>query len=279
MMLPETVERLALLGWRLYPSSNAPGSRAGCFKAATDAATHDLDILAGWARDYPRCNWRVIMQGSGIWALDCDAPGADHEADGIKAFTDLVAGRALPPRPMIRSGGGGLVLFFKHNGEKIAGKTGTPAPGIDPRRGRLSVTVPPSIHHRTRRAYRWISAPWEVSPPDAPGWLLAAVAPPPEPEWKRVQVATTDRARRMLSRAIGKVHDAGEGQRNDTLNRQGYSVARFVAAGLLGEAEAIEALYAAARHIGLSHPEIKATLQSAFRSGARNPVEASWGTR
>src|SRR3954453_9976398 len=87
----------------------------------------------------------------------------------------------IPPRPMTRSGGGGLALFFRHRGEAIHGATGWPVPGIDPRRGKLSVTVPPSIHIRTRRPYAWAVAPWEVSPPDAPGWLLKAVTPPPPP--------------------------------------------------------------------------------------------------
>lgn len=279
-MLPDPVERLALLGWRLYPASSAPGSRAACFKGASEAATHDLDQLARWATEYPDCNWRVVMRGSDIWALDLDAAGDDHSADGIAAFTALCAGHALPPRPMTRSGGGGMALFFRHNGEPISGKTGTPKPGIDPRRGRLSVTVPPSLHHRTRRPYRWLVAPWDVSPPDAPQWLLDAVKPPPEPPMpKRPFIPTTDRARSVLIRAIGRVHQAGEGGRNEALNAQGYAVARYVAAGLLGEGEALEALYAAGRQIGLPHPEIKATLQSAFRSGFRKPVEASWGSR
>jgi hypothetical protein len=84
---------------------------------------------------------------------------------------------------------------------------------------------------------------------------------------------TSDRARRALIRAIDRVAQVGEGGRNDALNRNAYSVARYVAAGLLCEKEAVEALYAAARQTGLPHREIKATLQSAFHSAARRPVE------
>jgi len=180
MSLHPDVERLALLGWRLCPASQY--SRATCIKQAAEHATHDLEQLERWTHEFPRCGWRVIMEGSGIWALDVDVPSEDHAADGVKALSDLVAMHGpLPRRPATRSGGGGCALFFRHDGEPIAGATGTPAPGLDPRRGRLSVTVPPSIHPRTQLPYRWLLAPWEIAPPPAPAWLLRLVAPPPAP--------------------------------------------------------------------------------------------------
>ena len=135
MTLHPDIERLALLGWRLYPASQY--SRAACIKNAADLATPDLDQLSRWSREFPGCGWRVVMQGSGIWALDVDVPSSDHAADGMAALAPLVAAHApLPPRPTARSGGGGCALLFRHNGEPISGKTGTPTPGLDPRRER-----------------------------------------------------------------------------------------------------------------------------------------------
>ena len=149
MDLHPDIERLALLGWRLHPASNR--TRAACFADATTLATSDLDQLARWSREFPRCGWRVVMEGSGIWALDVDVPGARHKHDGVTALQELIAVHGpLPPRPTTRSGGGGLALFFRHEGEAIVGKGGHPALGIDPRRGRQSVTVPPSLHPDTR---------------------------------------------------------------------------------------------------------------------------------
>jgi bifunctional DNA primase/polymerase-like protein len=171
--LPTDIKRLALLGWRLYPASRR--NKAACIKDPGASATFDLDKLQAWTRAFPDCNWRMVCEGSGVWALDVDVPPEDHDADGVAALADLVKRHSpIPPRPMTRSGGGGLALFFRHSGEPIHGATGWPVPGINPRRGKLSVTVPPSIHVRTRRPYVWAVAPWEVSPPDAPGWLLPA---------------------------------------------------------------------------------------------------------
>jgi hypothetical protein len=79
------------------------------------------------------------MGGSGIWALDVDVPGPDHAADGVKALKELIAAHGpIPPRPATRTGGGGYTLFFRHEGEPISGKSGTPAPGLDLPRGTLS---------------------------------------------------------------------------------------------------------------------------------------------
>lgn len=276
MPLHPDIERLALLGWRLYPASST--SRAACFKEPSTQATASLDTLECWAREYPTANWRAVPEGSAFWCLDVDTPSPDHEHDGVaalKALTDIHG--PIPPRPMTRSGGGGYALFFRWSGEKITGETGRPCKGIDPRRGRLSITVPPSRHIRTRASYRWLVAPWELTPPPAPAWLLELVKPPPEPAWKRFHDpgASEDRARAALYRAAGKVINAGEGSRNDTLNRQAFIVGTYVAAGRLSEHEAAEMLYGAARQAGLDAPSVKATLKSAFRAARRAPQVAA----
>ena len=69
-MLPEDVERVALLGWACFP--RAARSRGAAFKGAHEAATHDLDTLAAWARDYPGCGWQAVCGPSDIWALEVD---------------------------------------------------------------------------------------------------------------------------------------------------------------------------------------------------------------
>lgn len=268
MTIPPEIEAVCLLGWRVYPCSRR--TKAACFKNATAAASYDLNMVAQWQREYGPCNWRVVMNGSGIWALDLDVPSADHAADGVKAMAALVAVHGpLPERPTTRSGGGGMGLFFAHRGERIIGKTGTPAPGIDPRRGGLSITIPPSVHITTRRPYRWLVRPWEVSPPPAPAWLLKLVEPPPEPSFSRAPIDTTDQARNRLYRAANAIADAGPGTRNETLNRRAYQIGHMIGAGLLGEQEGVTALYAAARAAGLDHVEAGATIRSGVNSGIR----------
>ena len=272
MTCPDEIARVAALGWRLYPSSSHAGSRAAMFKQATDAATADPDQLGEWARRWPGCGWRVVMQGSGIWAVDLDAPGPDHAGDGIAAMQRLVERHGpLPAGPRIRSGGGGVVLFFAFHGEVIASRSGYPAPGIDPRpgHGRQSVTLPPSIHHRTRRPYRWLMAPWEAPPPDAPAWLVTALAPPPAPPEREPttveKAASTPYAEAALRNAYQRVACAPSGSRNHTLNADSFALVRFIEAGTLSLGQVAQAMAAAAAAIGLDRNETRATLRSALR--------------
>lgn len=270
MTINSDVERLALLGWRLHPVSRS--SRAACFKGANAAASYDLDMLERWSDQYPGCNWAAIMEGSGIWGLDLDVPGGNHAHDGVAAFAALVAVHGpVPPRPMIRTGGsGGLALLFRHQGEPIIGATGSPAPGIDPRRGRQAIAVPPSIHHRTGLPYTWIAPPWEIAPPIAPAWLLRLVTPPPEPPLRAprpLDASQRPYAVGALRKAVERVASAVPGQRNDTLNREAWSVARFV--GVLQPSEIAEALSHAGRVAGLDQREVSRTIMSAMSAGAK----------
>ena len=98
MTLHPDVERLACLGWRLHPS--VPHFPGGMLEQAADLASYDLDQLERWSREFRNCAWRIVMEGSGIWALDLDVPSPDHANDGVAAFKALVEEHGqVPPRP------------------------------------------------------------------------------------------------------------------------------------------------------------------------------------
>src|SRR4051812_39833531 len=106
------IERLSLQGWRMYPAS--AHSRAACIKDPGASATCDLAKLQSWSTEFPGCNWRMVCEGSGVWGLDVDVTSADHAHDGVAALAAMVKQYGpLPPRPMTRSGGGGVALFFR----------------------------------------------------------------------------------------------------------------------------------------------------------------------
>lgn len=255
--IPDEIERVALIGWHVYPVS--PTTKKACVTDPTGKATCDLDQLSAWCAEFPRCGWRVVCGPSGIWGLDADVPPG-HADDGVAALTALAREHGpIPPRPQLRSGGGGLALFFRHAGELIIGEAGHPAPGIDPRRGRQSQTIPPSRHWRTRQPYRWLTPPWEISPPPAPAWLLKLVEPPPVSLPTSTTLRTGDQARTYavgaLRNAVRRVALLGKGGRNNALNAEAWSMARFVTEGALTESEVREALAAAARANGLTVEE------------------------
>ena len=274
-MIPREIEAVALLGWVVYPCSRT--SRAGLWKGAQAQATSDLNILARWSLEYPTANWRVVFGRSGIWGLDVDSTET-HAHDGIAAMAALVSNFGpLPPGPRARSGGGGVLLFFRDpGGLALVGsceRLGAAWAGIDPKRGAQTQTIPPSVHTVTRRPYRWVTPPWEVTPPDGPEWLRKALRTPPAPTYVPARVTSDDQAARRLMKASWAIREAREGSRNMTLNRRAWSVARLVGAGLLDEREAVDVLYTAARAAGLDHAEIRETIHSALVAGRRLPLD------
>ncbi|MEO3922989.1 YfjI family protein [Micromonosporaceae bacterium B7E4] len=81
-------------------------------------------------------------------------------------------------------------------------------------------------------------------------------------------------AQKALTNEVDRVHRAGEGTRNDTLNRAAFSLGQLVAGGELTQHEVIAALTAAARSIGLTDREIGPTINSGLSAGATNPRTA-----
>jgi hypothetical protein len=266
-IIPEEIERVAALGWHVYPASKV--SKAGMFAEATEAATCDLSIIEGWVKRFPSCNWRVVMGASHLFALDVDKPGT-HAADGFAALVALVAHHGpLPPRPMTRTGGsGGAALFFRHGSETLRGQSGCPAAGLDPHRGRQAVMIPPSRHSVTGGAYTWRTAPWELAPPAIPPWLAGLLAPPPRAPAPPYTM-TDERARKALYAAVDHVRTGGAGGRNDTLNRNAFKLAKLVADGKLYRQVVEGALLDAALEVGLDRKEAEDTIKSAFRAGRR----------
>ena len=83
---------------------------------------------------------------------------------------------------------------------------------------------------------------------------------PPTKHWSG---SANDYARRALKKACDAVMNAGEGNRNDTLNREAYSLSRLPA---LTDDEIHDALSAAAKYAGLPPHEIEKTIASALNA-------------
>jgi P4 family phage/plasmid primase-like protien len=74
-----------------------------------------------------------------------------------------------------------------------------------------------------------------------------------------------------LERTCDRIRRASKGTRNDTLNREAYSIACLVAGGVIDDARARSALRDAGAASGLPDDEVLKTLGSAFSSGLKNP--------
>ncbi|GGS00826.1 hypothetical protein GCM10008960_29450 [Deinococcus sedimenti] len=104
---------------------------------------------------------------------------------------------------------------------------------------------------------------------------LSPVKPAPVP----AQVGSGAPAERYVNRAVDEecaaVASAGEGGRNDALNRAAFNLGTLVGAGVLDEQHAAQVLTAAGEAAGLEVGEIRDTVRSGLGSGKAKPRDLS----
>jgi hypothetical protein len=151
-------------------------------------------------------------------------------------------------------------LLFQH-AEGVRNSAGKVAPGVDVRADGGFVIWWPATELPVENAT--IIAPW-------PAWLIPQGLPPAA---ARMQAGFSagkfgDRyTEAAIRRAVEHVASAGEGGRNDALNRETFALARFVRSGTMTAGDLAEAMATAGLSAGLPPREVQATLASALRAG------------
>jgi putative DNA primase/helicase len=150
-------------GWPVFPcvpGGKTPLTQHGCL----DATTNEAQIRRWWDR-WPGANVAIATGAeSGLVVLD-----PDRDKGGLESLADLQLERGpLPAGPVVRTGGGGEHLYFRHPGGKIANKVEL-RPGLDVRGDGGYVVAPPS-RHASGNEYKWVAL--DAEPPEAPLWLL-----------------------------------------------------------------------------------------------------------
>jgi hypothetical protein len=234
---------------------------AGGFKAASN----DPNQISRWWSEFAGTGLPNALIGlrtglkGGIWVLDIDPKN-----DGIGSLKMLEAKFGpLPKTYQVRTPSGGSHYYFlmpdgvdlRNSGSKIA-------PGIDVRAEGGYVIAPPSMMGDGRK-YEAISDPdyaW------APDWLIQ-LAISGGSEKSRAKIESRGWAHRRLAKECADVATAGEGTRNDTLNKAAFSVGILVGQEQLARNAAFDALLDAARKCGLEDAGAKATINSGLNAG------------
>nr|WP_240807071.1 phage/plasmid primase, P4 family [Polyangium spumosum] len=243
------------------------------------------DVLAWWKK-WPDAGVGLAMGGEArLVALDIDGPAGRESLRALEAVHG-----PLPRTLASRSGrvdGGEHRLFVvpEHfDMSAIRNNAGKLAPGLDVRGEGGQIATCPTVH-RTGSVYTWTD---RVPVAELPRWLFermasasARAAAPARAEVSAAPEAPSfgedhaRYARAALNQAIEAVERAPKGSRNDTLNREAYSLGGLVARGLLSASEVEDALYGAMLN-GRWDPEaIKAqhlrTLRRALEDGRAAP--------
>lgn len=262
------------------PGGKPVPKTGGLYRATTD----QVQIREWWHR------WPLALIGvpmgrpSGVFAIDLD-PKGETAADTLARLIEAVG--ALPPGPVSQTQSGGRHLFFAlpRDEAELPRNSAKRLDNIDWRGDGGYVVVPPSMLS-DGKAYRWLVAPATVQDrgpdvetlpfPAAPARLLDLVyqrgdfargrtsAPEPRPgSGARSFADRTDPVERdvrryaqaALDNARMEVARASRGTRGHTLNAVAFSLAPFVALGVMSAREVSAALQDGADACGLTETD------------------------
>lgn len=232
------------------------------------AATIDPHRIAAMVTAVPR-GLLAIRTGtaSGLVVIDIDPAHG-----GTASLNALIARGLTPPTRYVRTGSGGLHLYYRHpGGITIPCDQGMRlGPGIDVKADGGYVVAPPSHHPVTGRPYRWADegARMEEVAPALVSACLAEIRrhPPtraghPPPPRSGGAISHPDR---LMDALVARIRQAPDGRRRVTLYGCARGAARIVAAGQMTSTDAYDRLVAACDAAGW--PWAKST-PNAIRSG------------
>lgn len=237
------------------------------------AATSDPLRVAGIVAAVPGGQLALRTgAASGLVVLDVDPRNG-----GTTTLNGLIRDGLAPATAYVVTGSGGLHLYYLHPGHPVACSQGKPGqglgPGIDVKADGGYVVLPPSVHPRTGRPYRW--APGRTVQEMPPALVqrctrpAPAIAPPaarPHPLTSTRRGGGISHPDRLLAAHLDAVARAPEGARRTTLYGAARGVARMVAADAIDQADAIAALTDAGRTAQQTDRDIRAAIRGAFRA-------------
>lgn len=272
-------------GWKVFPCHGIDRRlRCGCGRASCGSpgkhpllrhglteATTDSRLLSSWWRRWPHANVAIRTGAeSGLIVVDVDPP------IGFESLASLERTNGVLERARtVRTGTGGVHCYFAHpgSGARIANRASSVlGPGIDVRGDGGYVIAPPSLH-ASGCSYSWTA---QSDPPSMPAWLVHLLTEERRHEAVDVRQVRRDRgvsawASTALAGEIERVQTAPEGTRNQTLNRSAFVLGQIVGGGHLDHDDVADLLGQAGLASGLGDREVRMTIASGLRSGARHP--------
>ncbi|MDP9799015.1 hypothetical protein J2S43_007527 [Catenuloplanes nepalensis] len=270
-----------MLGRSKRPVANCPA----CPKAAVDphhdreacpcltchgfyAATRDPQRIAAILTAVPRGQLAVRTgAASGLVVID-----VDPAHDGMDTLLGLIEAGLTPPTARVVTGSGGLHLYYAHPGRSIPNSQSALGPGIDVRGDGGYAVLPPSIHQRTGRPYRWAGDGRAVEEM-APALVTACVPAPvshPRPAATGpvtgISAGAISYPDRLLAVLLDRVRTAAKGRHRVTLYGAARGVARMVTAGCMTTTHAVQVLTDVGHEVDQTDREIREAISGAFRA-------------
>lgn len=246
-------EKRPVIDWKKYQSQHPSPA--------------ELDSWQGTASNV------AIVTGklSNLLVLDVD----NDEAQALVESWDL-------PETVSAKTSRGTHLYFRYPNREI--KTNAAilgCTGLDVRAEGGIIIGPGSLHH-SGAMYRWENSPGQFEIAELPSRVVSMLAEKPSPKSVSVSKPVSEFVEagelsvwlnREIQTRIAEFREAKEGERNDSLFRVSVSLANHVAALNVQWSDVERLLWSEALAMGLTAEETQATLQSAWKTGQKNPTE------
>jgi hypothetical protein len=272
-------------GWPVFPL--VPGGKRPALAGWQNRASTDPDTLAAWWATAPY-NIGIACGPAGLVVVDLDAgagrrpperwAGSAHGRDVLA----ILAGRAGVPEPAdtytVATPHGEHRYFTAPALQRLGNTAGRLGWRIDTRGAGGYVIAAGSLRRIGARVCRYrVTNPAALAP--LPDWITTALAaPPPTPARVRLPTGQEHRSAYVRAAVAGEARNvvrAEPGTRNTTLFIAAARLGGLVAAGVLDETAAADALrHASRRHIGIegfTAPEVDRTIGNGLRHGCRQP--------
>lgn len=272
----------ASMGIRVFPLK--PEGKTPADSGWADQATSDKATINRWFDSRPNMNYGIACGPSGLLVVDLDVKNG---IDGISNWKTASAGIENISTFEVRTPSGGMHLYFW--GKDLRNSAGTIDKGIDLRASGGYVVGPGS---ELQSGTYFSGLPWHF--PDtneittASESLLGLLKSRKASESlsaervltaPRVPVSKpiSDEDRLRFGDAILEIISAGEGTRNDTLNKSSFEVGTLISHGLIPEDVGRRTLMNLGQQIGLEKSEILGTVNSGILGGMLKASETpSW---
>ncbi|WP_433228900.1 bifunctional DNA primase/polymerase [Micromonospora sp. CA-248260] len=276
-------------GWPVFMLARSKRPVANCQPCTTAGPDHDRDICAcltchgfyAATTDPDRVAAIVAAVPTGQLALRTGAASGTVVVDvdpahgGRETMNRLIAAGLLPPTAYVVTGSGGLHLYYRHPGTPVLCSQGKPGqglgPGIDVKADGGYVVLPPSVHPRTGRPYRWAPRREMQEMPPALVGACRPAPPPPAPVPAHTPTSTREaegisHPDRLLAAHLHAVATAPQGTRRTTLYGAARGIARMVAVNAITHDDAVAALTTAGHQAEQTDRDIHAAIRGGFRA-------------
>lgn len=161
----EIAMSLRRLGYSVIPIQPKSKKPIVSWKRFQNKSAGEVEIKA-WAKSSPDCGIAIVTGkvSGALVVLDVDPRNGGDKT---------IEGKHLPPTPTVKTGGGGLHYYYRHDAELPSGPI---APGLDLKAEKGYVVAPPSIHP-SGNPYAWADGltPTDLERAPVPEWILQLV--------------------------------------------------------------------------------------------------------